>query len=572
MAKHYEADVIIIGGGIVGCATGYYLAQQGADVLLVEKRGIGAGATGRSGGGVRQSARETEEIPLAMESVARFPTLSDELGVDLEYTREGNLRLVEIPDHVRPMQVDIARQQAAGLDLTWLGAEEVRELVPDLKRERVFGASYCPTDGHCNPFRLVTGFFQAANREGLQTLVGYEVDEIHQMDSGEAVVLAGDLKLRARTVVIAAGAGAHALCLKLGFDLPLAVMNYESMITEPLPPLFPYMFGVGTGDLFFRQTRYGGVHFGGGVIEEVDDTQTTGKNLQLAVEHMIRLLPPLRQVNLLRTWGGVDPNTPDRMPIIDRLNDNVILAAGFCGHGLAIGPTVGRYLAEWIGNGDGKPGELEPFRRNRFEGWLQTRWTPSGSFEAALKTEGSMAHTTNAATTTLAGGGNGWEGAADVKIGNLLLAINPDLCTGCRMCEMACVLRHDGMALPSTRIQVVYPSDDYYIPLTCIHCEESYCMEVCSFDALVREGSQDIVQVIAENCTSCMLCVYECPYGGITYVTEKETVVKCDLCGGDPACATYCPTRAITFVPLDEDTKKRMQRNAMDNLWALVER
>lgn len=573
-----SADVVIIGGGIIGCAAAHYLAQHGAEVLLIERRGIGSGASGRSGGGVRQSARASEELPLALESIALFPGLSNELSLDLEYTRAGNLRLVEIPDHVRPMQLDIVRQQAVGLELRWVGPEDVRELVPGLGQGEVLGASFCPTDGHCNPFRLVTGFYQAAVRAGARTLLGYEVRAIRQTEGGQAIVEAGDRIVTAPTVLIAAGAGSLELCLKLGFDLPLANMCYESMISEALPPLFPYMFGVATGDLFFRQTRHGGVHFGGGTIAPSEIERVTGANLKLAVEHLTRLLPSLRQVSLLRTWGGLDPSTPDGLPIIDRLNENVILATGFCGHGLAIGPVVGRYLADWISSGD-KPAPLTPFPHDRFKRWLRTRWTPSGTFEAALATGAppSLPTSSNGAQAKIETGPHSKiqnpRPKGQSKIQNLLV-IDPSLCTGCRMCEMACSIEHEQMVLPtdSLRIRVAYPSDDFFMPMTCIHCEEIYCMKSCPFAALELDGGSGIIKVIDENCTGCMLCVKACPYGGIYFVEEKKTVIKCDLCGGNPACAIYCPTQAITFAPLDGDTWDRMKQRAVDNLWALVEK
>ncbi|MFQ5614122.1 MAG: FAD-dependent oxidoreductase [Anaerolineae bacterium] len=564
------ADVVIVGGGIVGCATAYYLAQRGVDVLLIERRGIGSGASGRSGGGVRQSARVTEEIPLAMESVALFPALSDELGMDLEYTCEGNLRLVEIPDHIRPMQVDIDRQQKLGLDVRWLDPDEVREIVPALKGTTLFGASYCPTDGHVNPFRLVTGFYQAAQRAGARALIGQEVRSVRQTDSGQALVEVGDQLVRASTVVIAAGPGSQALCLKLGFDLPLATMCYESMITEALPPVFPQMFGVATGDLFFRQTRHGGVHFGGGTIQEIAVEQTSGKNLHLAIEHLTRLVPQLREVSLLRTWGGLDPSTPDGRPIIDRLNENALLATGFCGHGLAVGPIVGRYLAEWIAGGE-KPEILAPFGRDRFRGFVQTRWTPSGSFEAAIITDVSLGREDGGEPEPALSPGI-QEVDIDEDAGPRLLAIEPGACTGCRMCEIACAIQHEQMARQTQlHIQVVSTSDDFFLPIMCIHCEEAYCLENCFFDALEYD-ERNIIQVIDDNCTGCLLCVEACPYGGITYIYDRETVIKCDLCGGRPACAMYCPTGAITFAPLDEPTWDRMKAVIVDNLWARVER
>ncbi len=558
------ADVVIIGGGIVGCASAYYLAQHGVDVLLIERRGIGSGASGRSGGGIRQSARVTEEMPAALESITLFPGLADELGLDIEYTRSGNLRLVEIPDHARPMQMDITRQQELGLDVQWLDAVEVKEIVPALGRRAVLGASYCPTDGHVNPFRLVTGFYQAALRAGARFLMGQEVRSIKQTDAGGAMLEVGGQNVQTPTVIVAAGGGSLKLCLDLGFDLPLANICYESMITEALPPLFPQMFGVATGDLFFRQTRHGGVHFGGGVMEEIDIEQTTAKNLQMAVEHLTRLVPELQGVTLLRTWGGIDPNTPDGRPIVDHLNENVILATGFCGHGLALGPIMGRYLAEWIATGE-KSEVLAPFGYNRFQGWLRTRWTPAGSFEAGLVLDPTQ--TMDGAQAAI-----GNKEAVGEDVGPRLLIINPEACTGCRMCETACSIQHEQMVRQTQlHIQVVSPSDDFFMPIMCIHCEEAYCMESCHFDALEFDNN-GIINVIDDNCIICMMCVEACPYGGITYVEEKDTVVKCDLCDGNPACAQYCPTDAITFGPLDEPTWDGMKEAIVENLWALVEK
>lgn len=555
-----QADVVIVGGGIVGCAAAYYLAKRGASVMLVEKGGIGNGASGRSGGGVRQSARATAEMSLAREAVALFPSLSDELGVDIEYVQRGNLRLVESVDHIRPMQVDITRQQSLGLDVRWVGQAEVCEMVPSLRRESVFGASYCPTDGHANPLKVTTGYANAARRAGAQMLTGCEVRNVRQTDSGEAVVETTRGELRARTVIIAAGAGARALGLTLGFDLPLANMRYESLVTEAVSPMFPYMFGVASADLFFRQTRHGSIHFGGGMVEQGEDERTTTKNLQLAAEHIVRLVPGLGRVSLVRTWGGLDPSTPDGIPLIDRLNENVLIAAGFCGHGFAIGPVVGRYLADWVTTGE-RPAVLEPFRRDRFGALLQTKWTPSGSFEAVLATE-----------TQVVGGkiadllGAPAPDTPETE-GNRFLLITPDLCTGCRMCEMACSIHHTFTARSTQlRIKVAYASDASFSPVPCIHCEEAYCKQVCPVNALVYDERTGAIRVVDEDCVVCMLCVDACPYGGITYSEEKGVVIKCDLCGGDPACATYCPTGAIRFRVIDPAAWESMKANAVERV------
>ncbi|MBI5030094.1 MAG: FAD-dependent oxidoreductase [Chloroflexi bacterium] len=557
-------DVVIVGGGIVGCAAAYFLAKHRVDVMLLERNGIGSGASGRSGGGVRQSARVSAEISLAVESVVLFPTLSDELGVDIEYVQRGNLRLVETVDHIRPMQVDIKRQQSQGLDVCWLGQAETCEMVPALRRESVFGASFCPTDGHSNPLKLTSGFAQAASKLGARFITGCQVRNIRQTDSGSAVIETTRGEMQARTVIIAAGAGTRALCLNLGFDLPLANMRYESLVTEATAPLFQQMFGVGAADLFFRQTKHGGVHFGGGLIEQAENEATTSKNLQLAAEHLVRLVPFLENVNLVRTWGGLDPSTPDGIPIIDRLNENVLVASGFCGHGFALGPVIGRHLAEWVVSGD-KPQAFDAFRRNRFGALLQTKWTPSGSFEAALAVESKqVVGASKTASIQIE--------SEEEAVGNRLLVIDAELCTGCRMCEMACSIHHYQLARPTQlRIKVAYESDHSFSPVPCIHCPEAHCLAACAFDALVRDEALGIIRVIDENCTSCMLCIEACSYGGITYADDKSCVIKCDLCNGEPACAAYCAPGAIRFRVPTGSMMERMKTNASEKSKLLVQ-
>ena len=221
----------------------------------------------------------------------------------------------------------------------------------------------------------------------------------------------------------------------------------------------------------------------------------------------------------------------------------MIVASGFCGHGFAIGPIVGRYLAQWAATGE-KPEAFAPFRRSRFDSWLQTKWTPTGSFEAVLATESTQVKADGHGTLPTPA-----ESASPLEeAGSKFLMIDPSKCTGCRMCEMACSIHNYQLARQTQlRIQVAYLSDAAYSPVMCVHCEEMFCKDACPVDALVFDETTHAIRVIDENCTACLLCVEACPYGGITYAEDKGVVIKCDSCGGDPACASHCaPARSVS--------------------------
>jgi len=161
-----KTEVIVIGGGISGTAAAYELARSGVKVTLLEQGSLASMASGWTLAGVRQSGRHPAELPLATAAVARWEHLSEELGADVEYRREGNLRLARSPEEVPMIQTIVAEQRDLGLDLTFLPDNAaVRGIAPAIA-ESVLAASYCPTDGHANPIATVRAFAMAAARHG----------------------------------------------------------------------------------------------------------------------------------------------------------------------------------------------------------------------------------------------------------------------------------------------------------------------------------------------------------------------------------------------------------------------
>ena len=171
-----KADVVIVGGGVIGCATAYYLSKKGKSVIVLEgSENIGNGGSSRNGGGVRQSGRDPRELPLAMYGIEKlWPHLSEELGVDCEYHKEGNLRLGKTKKHLDILQGLTDRAVACGLDVRMVDAKEVKEINPFLSDE-VIGASWCPTDGHANPMVTTLAYYRKARMQGVRFLTGEKV-------------------------------------------------------------------------------------------------------------------------------------------------------------------------------------------------------------------------------------------------------------------------------------------------------------------------------------------------------------------------------------------------------------
>lgn len=176
-----SADVIIIGSGVIGNSAAYYLSKKGHSVIVLDKGdSIGDGGSTRNGGGVRQSGRDKRELPLAMYGIKNiWPNLSEELGVDVEYYQEGNLRLGKTVEHMKILTNLAKNAQDCGLEVNIISGDEVREINPYLSEE-VIGASWCPTDGHANPLTTTLGFYRKARELGARFITGEEVVEIRK--------------------------------------------------------------------------------------------------------------------------------------------------------------------------------------------------------------------------------------------------------------------------------------------------------------------------------------------------------------------------------------------------------
>src|SRR5829696_2461907 len=218
-------EVVVIGGGISGTAAAYELARAGVRVTLLEQGSLASMASGWTLAGVRQSGRHPAELPLATAAVARWEQLGEELGADVEYRREGNLRLARSPAEVPVIQTIVAEQRDLGLDLSYLPDNAaVREIAPAIAPS-VLAASYCPTDGHANPIATVQAFARAAERHGATLSTETLVTAIDVSDGHVRGVHTTGGHIAAATVVVAAGVHTTRLCAPLGLDVPIEIRH-----------------------------------------------------------------------------------------------------------------------------------------------------------------------------------------------------------------------------------------------------------------------------------------------------------------------------------------------------------
>lgn len=368
-------EILIIGGGIIGCASAYHLARGGERVRLIESRTLAAMASGWTLGGVRQSGRDPAELPLARAAVARWPGLSEELGGDTGYHQDGNLRLARTPEEVGTIRAMIAAQRSLGLVLDFLpDPAAIRTIAPAVE-SGALAASFCPTDGYADPVAATTAFANAARRHGAQ------IDECLQalelVERGGRVVGAetGAGFIAADRVIVAAGTHSAGLLAPLDLDLPLNVMQVQVALSAPSERVFRQVFGVANADCAGRQQPDGRFRYTSGIGPYPGDPERwTVSSLAPEVAAMEALrqrigtfLPALAAAPIERSWGGLIDMTPDGLPVIAALPrlPGLVVAAGFSGHGFGIAPAVGEAVAA-LAAGTPSRFDLDAFRFDRF--------------------------------------------------------------------------------------------------------------------------------------------------------------------------------------------------------------
>lgn len=367
------AEVIIIGGGVIGCATAYYLAKEGTSVIVLEGSDhIGNGGSSRNGGGVRQSGRDPRELPLAMYGIRTlWPHLSEELETDCEYHQDGNLRLGKTEKHREILEGLADRARACGLDVRMIDGDEVRRINPHLSHE-VTVASWCPTDGHANPLTTTLGFYKMARRLGARFITGEPVTELRAVKGKIRKVITPNNVYEGEQVLVAAGLHSREILGTVGIDVPMDGSLLEALVTEAEAPMFDQMLGTADADFYGHQTKHGSFVFGGSsglepFYKDNGTPVTSSRTAPCICRGIMKYFPELADAKIVRTWAGWSDRSADGVPVLGAVDEvpGLYAACAFTGHGFGISPAVGDQLAKLIRTGSTDV-DLSPLRYDRF--------------------------------------------------------------------------------------------------------------------------------------------------------------------------------------------------------------
>ena len=366
-----EAPVVIVGGGIAGCATAYFLAKRGVPALLLERSTFGFEASGRNAGGVRAQCRDiSAERLMAMRSIEIWQTLHAELQADIEYVQGGTIRLAANEDRFQELATQAEEELADGLTVETWDREQLYRHSPFLAGGFI-GAKYCPTDGVANPKLVAPAFAAAAERLGARTWAHTEVDEI-LVQAGKIVGVhaqnnEGEWQIETPTVVHAAGPWVPQLGQALGLEIPVVPSRTIIARTEPLLPMFTEFISSHDAKVYARPDKRGAIHIGA-VGQPIDAfEECTEADVHAYMEQRVNLIPALGEAAIDEVWWGTLAMTPDRQPVMGRVDDidGYILATGFSGHGFCLGPVVGQLVSELVVDGEASL-PLERFDLKRF--------------------------------------------------------------------------------------------------------------------------------------------------------------------------------------------------------------
>ena len=377
------ADIVIIGGGVIGSSIAYHLAKEKIGAVVLEKEDFISGSSGACEGLLLlQSKKPGIHLELAIASTRRFPQLSEELGSEIEYEQKGGLVIIESEEELDTMKLFVEKQKACGVDLTLLDREQTLEMEPALS-PHIIGATYSPFEGQVNPFLLTRAFLGAAEKLGAKVFTHAEVRGIGISKGHINAVNTTKGRIETPLVINAAGALASTIGDLVNLNIPVKPRRGQILVTESVPPLIRYCILSATyiaakfnpslaesGGMGFavEQTKNGNVLIGSTREFVGFDRQTTFDGVNTVANQILRVFPNLKDLHVIRAYAGLRPYTPDGLPILGTVEglEGFIMAAGHEGDGITLSPVTGEIIAKVITRGE-IPFPMDHFKLERFD-------------------------------------------------------------------------------------------------------------------------------------------------------------------------------------------------------------
>ncbi|WP_043671969.1 NAD(P)/FAD-dependent oxidoreductase [Streptomyces xylophagus] len=347
-----QAEVVVIGGGVIGTSIAYHLARAGVrDVVLVERDELAAGSTSKAAGGVRAQFSDGLNVQLGARSLEAFDRFEEDTGYDIGLHRVGYLFLLSTPEEVANFEAGVRLQNSLDVRSRMIDPAEAQRLSPLISTEGLLAAAYSPDDGHCTPEAVVHGYASAARAHGATILRHTDVTGIETHGDTITAVLTTLGRIDTNTVICAAGAWSKGIGAMAGVDLPVQPLRRQIAVTEPvtgLPPNLPMTIDF-TTSLYFHSE-------GPGLLVGMSDpderpgfaTDTHDRWIPRLAEAMRRRAPDLLELRRTGGWAGLYENTPDHNALIGEATSvsRFLYATGFSGHGFLQGPAVGEVVRD----------------------------------------------------------------------------------------------------------------------------------------------------------------------------------------------------------------------------------
>jgi sarcosine oxidase subunit beta len=368
------ADVVIIGGGVMGASTTYHLALKGCpDVLLLERESFfGIEATGKCAGGIRYQFGTEINVRLSKLSLPMLDRFEEELGQPIDLNYCGYLFLLTEEEDVEVFRQNVAMQRRLGVETEWLEPDQIAELAPLVELEGVWAGTFNPDDGLADPNSVVQGYVSGAGRLGVTSLTDVEVTEVLVKNGAVHGVVTSRGEVSAPVVVNAAGPWAGVVGEMAGVEIPVVPVRRQIVVTGPMPevpPDFPFVIDFAQS-LYFHREGEGILTGMSNPDEEVGFDQTVDDAWELVhLEAAMERLPILERAGLASHWAGLYEVSPDAHPILGRVPslEGFYCINGFSGHGFMHGPICGLLLAEEILDGGAHTLDILSLYIDRFQ-------------------------------------------------------------------------------------------------------------------------------------------------------------------------------------------------------------